>query len=69
MYCCWLVFEFVFLYIFIVETKGLSLEETAALFDGQDVRHAIGNVAAEVRHDELADEKGSGSYSPTTEKA
>ena len=25
-----------FCYVFIVETKGLSLEETAALFDGED---------------------------------
>jgi hypothetical protein len=31
-----LAFEFVYLYFFLVETKGLSLEETAALFDGED---------------------------------
>ena len=67
-YCCWIAFEFVFLYIFIVETKNLSLEETAALFDGDDVRNAISNVATEVRHDDLTDEKGSGSYTPTAEK-
>ncbi|KZV62742.1 hexose transporter [Peniophora sp. CONT] len=35
-YCCWLLFELAYVYIFIVETKGLSLEETAALFDGKD---------------------------------
>ena len=68
-YCCWIAFEFVFLYFFIVETKGLSLEETAALFDGEDVRNAIGHATMDVRHDELSDEKGSGSYSPTQEKA
>ncbi|KAF9787904.1 hexose transporter [Thelephora terrestris] len=35
-YCCWLAFELFFCYMFIVETKGHSLEETAALFDGDD---------------------------------
>lgn len=32
-YTVWLVFELAFLYFFAVETKGRSLEETAALFD------------------------------------
>ncbi|KAH9940241.1 hexose transporter [Amylocystis lapponica] len=36
-YCCWISFEVVFLYFGIVETKGLTLEETAALFDGEDI--------------------------------
>lgn len=36
-YSCWLAFELFFCYTFIIETKGLSLEETAALFDGADV--------------------------------
>lgn len=36
MYCCWLVFELVYCWIFVIETKGLSLEETAALFDGTE---------------------------------
>ena len=36
-YCCWLAFETLFCYVFIVETKGRSLEETAALFDGEEV--------------------------------
>jgi len=35
-YCCWIAFEVVFLYFYIVETKNLTLEETAALFDGKD---------------------------------
>ncbi|KAJ3559384.1 hypothetical protein NM688_g380 [Phlebia brevispora] len=67
-YCCWLLFELVFLYIFIVETMGLSLEETAAVFDGDDVKNAIGTVATEIRHDELTDEKGSGSFTPSKEE-
>ena len=53
MYCCWLAFELVFLYLFIVETKNLSLEETAALFDGDDVKNAITGVATEVRDEAL----------------
>ncbi|KAI0300927.1 hypothetical protein BC826DRAFT_991422 [Russula brevipes] len=35
-YCGWLCFELVFVIIFIVETRGRTLEETAALFDGKD---------------------------------
>lgn len=31
-----LAFELVFVYFFILETKNRSLEETAALFDGQE---------------------------------
>ncbi|EKM58043.1 uncharacterized protein PHACADRAFT_252012 [Phanerochaete carnosa HHB-10118-sp] len=66
-YCCWLAFECVFLFFFIVETKGLSLEETAALFDGDDATRAIGNATHEIRHDDLHDEKASGSYTPPNE--
>ncbi|KAJ3547540.1 hypothetical protein NM688_g5395 [Phlebia brevispora] len=34
-YCAWLVIELVFVIAYIVETKGRTLEETAALFDGE----------------------------------
>lgn len=68
MYCCWIAFEFVFVYLFIVETRGLSLEETAALFDGDDVKNALDSVGMEVRHDDLSDDgKGSGSFTPSAE--
>ncbi|KAG6835653.1 hypothetical protein H0H93_016094 [Arthromyces matolae] len=40
-YCCWLVAETVFCYFFIVETQHRSLEETAALFDGEDAIDTI----------------------------
>ncbi|KAL0950709.1 hypothetical protein HGRIS_007485 [Hohenbuehelia grisea] len=40
-YCCWLVFELVFLYFFVVETRNKSLEETAALFDGEEAAEHI----------------------------
>ncbi|CAL1716242.1 unnamed protein product [Somion occarium] len=34
-YCGWLIIELVFIVTFIVETRGRTLEETAALFDGE----------------------------------
>ncbi|CCM03950.1 uncharacterized protein FIBRA_06103 [Fibroporia radiculosa] len=40
-YCCWIAFELVFLYYMIVETKNLSLEEIAVLFDGDDLQEHI----------------------------
>ncbi|CAL1699477.1 unnamed protein product [Somion occarium] len=43
-YCCWLAFELAFCYFMIVETKNLSLEETAALFDGEDAQKNIQNA-------------------------
>ena len=41
MYVCWLAFEFFFLWFFLIETKGRTLEETAALFDGEDALEKI----------------------------
>ncbi|KAG6335511.1 hypothetical protein ID866_3583 [Astraeus odoratus] len=40
-YVCWLAVEFVFLWVFLVETKNRSLEETAALFDGDEALEHI----------------------------
>ena len=59
-YCCWLAFETAFLYFFIVETQNRTLEETAALFDGEDVvkLQQIAHQAAEVRTEDY-DEKSS----------
>ncbi len=34
-YVAWLAFELVFIYLYLVETKGRTLEQTAALFDGE----------------------------------
>ncbi|RXW25548.1 hypothetical protein EST38_g311 [Candolleomyces aberdarensis] len=49
-YCGWLVFELVFVLWFIVETKGRTLEETAAMFDGLEQEHDLamagGNAAS-----------------------
>jgi len=58
-YCIWLVFEGVFLYFFIIETKNRTLEETAALFDGDEATEQLSHTAATnagVTHD-LGDEK------------
>ena len=46
MYCCWIAFEFVYLYFTVIETLGpnrrpLPLEEIAALFDGEEAREEI----------------------------
>lgn len=49
-YCCWLLFELVYIFLFLVETKGKTLEETAALFDGKEVVANIENVGNEAAH-------------------
>lgn len=70
-----LAFEGVFLYFYVVETKYRTLEETAALFDGDS---ALEQISAKAAHEvgvdvpgegkgsirEDIDEKGSDSYSP-----
>lgn len=38
---CWLAFEAVFLFIYVVETKNKTLEETAALFDGDEATDTL----------------------------
>ncbi|KAJ7238297.1 hypothetical protein B0H12DRAFT_1237971 [Mycena haematopus] len=45
-YCVWLVCECVFLYFYLVETKNHTLEETAAIFDGEKAREKIVDTAA-----------------------
>jgi hypothetical protein len=69
-YVCWLAFESVFVYLFIVETKGRSLEETAALFDGEEAEHAIathGGAAPHEIRDDLDEKLDDPGYSPTAE--
>jgi len=72
-YVVWLAFEGVFIYFNIIETRNLSLEETAALFDGEEAIERLEQVAGvaqlgktagthETRED--VDEKTSGTYSP-----
>ncbi|KAH9835009.1 hexose transporter [Rhodofomes roseus] len=62
-YCCWIAFEFVFLYFMLVETKNRTLEETAALFDHKDlakeVAQAIEGPSDEGDNKEPVSEKAS----------
>ncbi|KAG6819636.1 hypothetical protein H0H93_009988 [Arthromyces matolae] len=62
-YVVWLIVETVFVYFFIVETKNRSLEETAALFDGEEAVETIAShhVASEA-------EKGSPTEEPIENK-
>lgn len=63
-YAVWIFIELGFVYVYVVETKGRSLEETAVLFDGEDAVEELAQRAraeadeaarAEVAEDE--DEK------------
>ncbi|CAE6440914.1 unnamed protein product [Rhizoctonia solani] len=45
-YVAWLCFELGFIWMYAVETKGRSLEETAALFDGEEALKELENRAA-----------------------
>ncbi|KAI5123250.1 hypothetical protein M0805_001339 [Coniferiporia weirii] len=47
-YCCWIAFELVYCFLFIIETKNLTLEETSALFDGKEAVEQIEKHAAEL---------------------
>ncbi|KAF8131328.1 hexose transporter [Mycena galopus ATCC 62051] len=47
-YCVWLVCECIFLYFYLVEPKNHTLEETAAIFDGEGARERI--VGSAVTH-------------------
>ncbi|OJA17867.1 hypothetical protein AZE42_05906 [Rhizopogon vesiculosus] len=65
-YVCWLAVEFIFLWFFLVETKNRTLEETAALFDGEDALEQIaqrGEVAHEVYEHTSEEKRSSGEAS------
>lgn len=46
----------------IVETRGRSLEETAALFDGEDMVQRVAAAGHDVRDDHVYEDKASDSY-------
>ena len=44
-YICWLCFELGFVHLFVIETNNRTLEETSALFDGEDAtKHIAGHA-------------------------
>jgi hypothetical protein len=45
------------MFLDIVETKGLSLEETAALFDGEEAQNTIAQHRTDGAHAIISDEK------------
>jgi MFS family permease len=60
-YQAWLIFEGAFLWYFVIETRGRTLEETAVLFDGEEVSEDISGKAAHTGAiDTTPDEKSSG---------
>lgn len=63
-YIVWIAFEFAFLYRYIVETRGKTLEETAALFDGEEatgqLAAATHRVSGHAGRDDASLEKGHG---------
>ncbi|KAJ7659099.1 general substrate transporter [Mycena polygramma] len=67
-YCAWLLCEVLFLYVYLVETKGHTLEETAAIFDGKAATEKIADSAVaqvEVAKDVAgvpSEEKGSNEF-------
>ncbi|EJC97746.1 hexose transporter [Fomitiporia mediterranea MF3/22] len=67
-YCCWILVELVFCYFYVVETKGRSLEETAALFDGEEAVDQVAGAARDVHDNHLTDDKASGTSYQIPEK-
>ncbi|KAF8575963.1 general substrate transporter [Ramaria rubella] len=58
-YCGWLGFELCFVLLYVIETKGRTLEETATIFDGEKDElelHEVGTVAATQSLHALRDE-------------
>ncbi|EMD33849.1 hypothetical protein CERSUDRAFT_117379 [Gelatoporia subvermispora B] len=70
-YCVWLVFELVFIYFFLVETRNKTLEETALIFDGDESVVSIWRKAASKAHIEGApiSDQASDSEKADSEKA
>ncbi|KAJ7139463.1 general substrate transporter [Mycena epipterygia] len=46
-YLGWLALELLFIWFYIVETRGRTLEETAILFDGEDRRNDLAHMGGE----------------------
>ncbi|KAJ7170699.1 general substrate transporter [Mycena crocata] len=46
-YLGWLAIELVFIFVYVVETKGRTLEETAIIFDGEQMRDDLAHMGGE----------------------
>ncbi|KIJ36377.1 hypothetical protein M422DRAFT_782283 [Sphaerobolus stellatus SS14] len=62
-YVFWIAFELVYCYLFVVETKNLTLEETAVIFDGIEgvekvSSHAIDSTSLTVHRRDFSTNKG-----------
>jgi hypothetical protein len=49
-YCCWIAFELIIVFLFYVETRGPTLEEIAKIFDKEEANYGVANVQ-EVKND------------------
>lgn len=54
-YDCFLAFQLVYIWLFLVETKNRTLEETAAIFDGED---AVADLTLQAARDAHLDSPG-----------
>ncbi|EJD52273.1 hexose transporter [Auricularia subglabra TFB-10046 SS5] len=63
-YVGWLAFEFVYMYLFCVETKGRSLEECSLLFDRQE--GALHERVQQGQHDQAAEKASIGKEGTAT---
>jgi sugar porter (SP) family MFS transporter len=46
-YVCWLAFELVYCFLFVIETRHRTLEETAAIFDGEEATENLAIAAGQ----------------------
>jgi Sugar (and other) transporter len=57
-YCGWLIIELGFVLAFVVETKGRTLEETSALFDGEEQSYDLLTKGGDAANHEIRTRTG-----------
>lgn len=57
-YDVWLLAELIIVYFLFVETSGSSLEEMAAIIDGEEVRDTIVEAVARVTDSKMVEQRG-----------
>ena len=63
-YVAWVAFEFVYMYLFCVETKGRTLEECSLLFDRKE--GALHERVQQDNHDQAAEKASIGKEGTAT---